>query len=168
MDRSIGMGKPITMNPKLSQYISQWRSALAGDAWIDETFAKKFELVNDDNAFQRPLPAVHSPAELVSHLVEWQLSIFSIWQGGLRTVTMESGLNWLDNPTLETRGWPALKQRFDDTQLQMMQFLTAQDDAWLQKIDAEGHTNEYYLQGIIDHNMYHLGQLGLVLAMLKK
>ncbi len=54
----------------------------------------------------------------------------------------------------------ALKQRFADTQQQMMQFLTARDEAFLQKIDAEGHTNEYYLQGIIDHNMYHLGQMG--------
>jgi uncharacterized damage-inducible protein DinB len=155
------------MNQQLTKYLGQWRSGLAGDAWIDETFEKKFGLVNEENAFRRPLPGVHSPAELISHLVEWQLSIFNIWQGGLRTVTMDSGLNWRDNPTLQTRGWPALKQRFGDTQAAMMQFLTAQDDAFLQKIDAEGHTNEYYLRGIIDHNMYHLGQMGLVLAMLK-
>jgi hypothetical protein len=98
--------------------------------------------------------------------VEWQLSIFNIWKGGERTVTMESGLNWLDNPILQTRGWTALKRRFEETQEKMMQFLLAQDDGFLEKTDSEGNTNKYYLEGIIDHNMYHLGQIGLVLRML--
>jgi uncharacterized damage-inducible protein DinB len=156
------------MNQELTMYRNQWQSGLSGESWIDETFAKKFEHMNEENAFRQPLPGVHSVAQLVSHLVEWQLSIFNIWKGGLRTVTMESGLNWLDSPTLQTRGWPALKMRFEETQEQMMQFLSAQDDGFLQKIDVEGHTNRFYLEGIIDHNMYHLGQIGLVLSMLKK
>jgi uncharacterized damage-inducible protein DinB len=154
------------MNQELTQYINKWKSTLSGSPWIDETFEKKLGLVNEENAFRQPLPGVHSVAQLVSHLVEWQLSIFNIWQGGLRTVTMESGLNWLDNSTLQPNGWAALKRRFEDTQERMMQFLSAQEDAFLQKIDVEGHTNQFYLEGIIDHNMYHLGQIGLVLAML--
>lgn len=156
------------MNQELSRYINQWRSGLAGDPWIDETFAKKFEMVNEESAFLQPLPGVHSVAQLVSHLVEWQLSIFNIWKGGRRTVTVESGLNWLENAALQTRGWAALKKRFEQVQDDMMQFLHAQGDDFLQKTDAEGHTNKYYLEGIIDHNMYHLGQIGLVLRLLKK
>ena len=153
------------MTQELTQYINQWRSGLVGEPWIDETFAKKFERVNEENAFLQPLPGVHSVAQLVSHLVEWQLSIFNIWKGGRRTVTMESGLNWLDNPALQTHGWAALKGRFTQVQEEMILFLSAQDDDFLEKIDAEGHTNKYYLEGIIDHNMYHLGQIGLVLSM---
>src|SRR5579872_3913840 len=154
------------MPQELIQYIHQWRAGLAGEPWIDETFAKKFEMVNEENAFLQPLHGVHSVGQLVSHLVEWQLSIFNIWKGGRRTVTMESGLNWLENAALQTGGWPALKNRFARTPEEMMQFLSAQDDAFLQKTDAEGHTNKYYLEGIIDHNMYHLGQIGLVLSLL--
>jgi uncharacterized damage-inducible protein DinB len=155
------------MNEELARYCNQWKSALGGEAWIDETFEKKFEVVNEENAFRQPLPGVHSVAQLVSHLVEWQISIFNIWKGGKRTVTMESALNWLDNATLQTKGWSALKDRFEETQEQMMQFLSAQDDGFLQKVDAEGHTNKYYLEGIIDHNLYHLGQIGLILSILK-
>jgi uncharacterized damage-inducible protein DinB len=155
------------MNRELTKYEAHWRSGISGEPWIDETFAKKLQLVNEGNAFRQPFPDMHSIAQLVSHLVEWQLSIFNIWKGGLRTVTMESGLNWLDNQTLQTRGWEALKRRFDETQQQMMQFLSAKDDQFLQNVDAEGHTNKFYLEGLIDHNMYHLGQIGLVLRLLK-
>lgn len=49
----------------------------------------------------------------------------------------------------------------------MIEFLSAQGDDFLEKIDAEGHTNKYYLEGIINHNRYHLGQIGLVLSLVK-
>jgi uncharacterized damage-inducible protein DinB len=155
------------MNQELTKYCDHWRAGLSGEPWIDETFTKKLQSIDDKNAFRQPIPGVHSIAQIISHLVEWQLSIFNIWKGGQRTVTMESGLNWLDDQTLQTRGWPALQRRFDETQEQMMQFLSTNDDDFLQNIDVEGHTNKFYLEGLIDHNMYHLGQIGLILRLLK-
>ena len=52
----------------------QLSEAIDGEPWIDETFSKKLSSLSEEQAFTRPLPSVHSVAELVSHLLEWRIS----------------------------------------------------------------------------------------------
>jgi uncharacterized damage-inducible protein DinB len=154
------------MNDTILNLIRQLAEFNDGEPWIDETFSKKLTGLTEAQAFTRPYPEVHSVAELVSHLLEWRLSVLSILKGGARTVTMDSPLNWKDNDMLRQEGWEMLKEKFYQSQQRLITFLTVQSDSWLHQTDREGHTYLYYAEGLVHHDMYHLGQMGLVIKMI--
>jgi uncharacterized damage-inducible protein DinB len=138
-----------------------------GEPWIDETFSKKLTGLTEEQAFTRPSPAIHSVAEIVSHLLEWRISVLSILKGGARTVTMDSPSNWKTNDMLRQEGWNVLKEKFYKSQQDIISFLDQQQDDYLLKVDGkENHSYLYYTEGLIHHDMYHLGQIGLVIKML--
>jgi uncharacterized damage-inducible protein DinB len=143
----------------------QLSEAIDGEPWIDETFSKKLSSLSEEQAFTRPLPSVHSVAELVSHLLEWRISVLSILEGGTRTITMDSPANWKDNDTLRREGWDILKENFYKSQQDIITFLGQQNDDYLEQVDKEQHSYLYYSEGLIHHDMYHLGQIGLVIKM---
>jgi uncharacterized damage-inducible protein DinB len=106
-------------------------------------------------------------AEIVSHLLEWRISVLSILKGGSRTLTMDSPANWKSNDILRQEGWSALKEKFYKSQQDVIDFLDQQKDDYLQQVDSkENHSYLYYTEGLIHHDMYHLGQIGLVIKML--
>ena len=155
------------MNNTIHNLISQLSEAIDGEPWIDETFSKKLSGIGEEQAFTRPLPSVHSVAELVSHLLEWRISVLSILKGGSRTITMDSPANWKDNDSLRQEGWDILKENFYKSQQDIITFLDQQNDDYLEQVDKkEQHSYLYYSEGLIHHDMYHLGQIGLVIKML--
>jgi len=144
----------------------QLSEVIDGEPWVDETFSKKLSGLTEEQAFTRPLPSVHSVAELVSHLLEWRISVLSILKGGSRTITMDSSANWKDNDSLRQEGWDILKEKFFKSQQDIIAFLDQQNDDYLEQVDKEQHSYLYYAEGLIHHDMYHLGQIGLVIKML--
>lgn len=154
---------------RLESYIAQLRDAIHGDLWIDETFAKKLEPLSAHTAFIQPVDGIHSVAQLVSHLYQWQVSVFNILQGLPRTISAEdSALDWIANETLSLQGWDALKAAFYNGREELLEYLRAQDDSFLLQTSPTGvHTNEYYILGLIHHDMYHMGQIGLVIRLMK-
>jgi len=155
-----------SMNNTIHNLTRQLSETMEGEPWIDETFSKKLSGLPESQIFTRPLPDVHSVAEIISHILEWRYSVLSILKGGSRTLTVASPSNWKDNETLRKEGWTALKEKLYKSQQDIITFLEQQDDNYLQQVDKEGHTYLYYVEGLIHHDMYHLGQIGLVIKML--
>jgi uncharacterized damage-inducible protein DinB len=152
----------------ISSYIRLLNKVTHGDNWLDETFDKKLNGITDEEAFKRPIKDLHSVAELVSHLLEWRLSVLNILKGGARTLSMESPANWRTNDELRQSGWPALKKRFYDSQEQLIKLLEQKDDAYLQQKSPKSEDlYEEYISGMVEHDLYHLGQLGIVIKFLK-
>ncbi|HSJ68754.1 MAG TPA: hypothetical protein VK921_13805 [Anditalea sp.] len=56
-------------NKLVQNIIKQLKDILDQDIWLDENFHKKWESISDRQAFERPLPEMHSVAELISHLI---------------------------------------------------------------------------------------------------
>jgi len=153
-------------NTTIHNLTRQLSDTMDGEPWIDETYSKKITTLTEEQAYTRPHPDVHSVAELVSHVLVWRYSVLSILKGSTRTITMDSPDNWKDNDTLRKEGWTELKEELYKSQQDIIAFLEQQDDDYLQKLDKEGHSYLYYAEGLIHHDMYHLGQIGLVIKML--
>ncbi len=166
---SIHFTQLATIMNRLESYIAQLRDAIHGDLWIDETFAKKLEPLSAHAAFIQPVDGIHSVAQLVSHLYQWQVSVCNILQGLPRTISAEdSTLDWIANETLSLQGWDALKAAFYNGREELLEYLRTQDDSFLLQTSPTGvHTNEYYILGLIHHDMYHMGQIGLVIRLMK-
>ncbi|MBA4168438.1 MAG: DinB family protein, partial [Chitinophagaceae bacterium] len=133
-------------NTATLHYIDQLRKAMDGDVWIDETFADKLDYINEGNAFIRPLPIVHSVAEVISHLLEWRISILSNLRGVTRTITSDSPANWRTNEELSPIGWQSLLAAFNKSQQEIIETLSDKEDPFLlQMAKNESHDLQYYV-----------------------
>lgn len=69
---------------------------------------------------------------------------------------------------LRTIGWTRLTSGLEESKLQLINALTHQNDDFLQTpfLDT-GYNFLYLMEGIIHHDVYHLGQIGITIKLLK-
>ncbi len=141
----------------------QFREIFNGAPWLDETFAKKIDNLSEEDAFRTPYN-LHSVAEIISHLLEWRKEIISRLEGNPRKMKFDSPENWITNETLKKHGFKSLWQDFEDSQQELYKMLQTHDDHFLSQ-PWSNVDNEYLLRGLLHHDIYHLGQIGLILRM---
>lgn len=156
----------------INNMIQQLKDIESADLWIDENFDKKLAEVNDMTSFERPLPDMHSIAELMSHLIEWRKEVLSRLNGNPRGLEMTDSANWRTNAELAKKGWKNMLQEFHSTQQSIIYFLEGKDDVFLSTPypyagPAFPHDYQYLVTGLIHHDLYHLGQMGITIKFLK-
>jgi uncharacterized damage-inducible protein DinB len=153
----------------IKDIIRQLKDAENGDLWLDENFEKKLAQVPEGQEFTRPLPGLHSVAELLSHLIVWRRINISRLKGQKVTMDVEDPANWKTNDQLRQQGWDALKKEFCQSQKDLIAMLDGKDDSYLRTISTHyENTYQYLLEGMIHHDMYHMGQLGITIKFLNK
>lgn len=153
----------------INDIIQQLKDLDNGDLWLDENFARKLEWIDETNAFMRPLPDLHSAAELLSHLVVWRRINIRRINGETIKMEIDDPNNWKTNGELLHNGWKALKEEFYKSKQEVIDLLNGKDDSYLNTITTHyGKDIKYLLQGLVHHDLYHLGQLGITIKYLKK
>jgi uncharacterized damage-inducible protein DinB len=139
-----------------------------GSRWFDQCFKEKIDRLSDSEALTRPIPQVHSVAEHISHIIEWRKECLLRFNGQ-RTDLMHSPNDWKDNIALGKIGWTNLKRLFYESTVTLINALQDQDDAYLEtKVLDTGYNFHYLIEGIIQHDLYHLGQIGITIKLLNQ
>jgi uncharacterized damage-inducible protein DinB len=154
-------------NEKIQALIRQLKDVTGGDLWIDENFRKKIDHISEKEAFTRPHPQVHSVAENISHLIVWRKEIMHRFNRIQSGFDAEGPANWRTNEELIEKGWKELKQEFYIGQENIISFLDAKEDSFLDELHPNGYTFQYLADGLIHHDIYHLGQIGITVKLLQ-
>lgn len=153
------------MQVLINSYIENFRILHEGDPWLDETFTKKLDGISEDLVFERP-HGLLSAAEEIWHLLIWRRVNIRRLNG--ETVPFESVENWKSVSELRKMGWAALWKAFNDSLEELISWLEDKDDSFLTNTyPPTGYTYKYYMDGLVHHDAYHMGQIGLVLKLLK-
>jgi uncharacterized damage-inducible protein DinB len=148
---------------KVKDYVRQLEQLYHGGSWQAESFVEKLKDVDEGQAFTEPVPGVHSIAEIVWHCIYWRTVLIRRLEGNQNYREETVGeQNFLPVQELKKRGWAALKQALEETQATLMRHLRANNDSFLTNEYQSGYTYDYHFEGIIQHDVYHLGQIGLV------
>ncbi|HTE25054.1 DinB family protein [Flavitalea sp.] len=154
-------------NTLIKRYIFQLQQTYYGGSWVNEDMEKKLKLVNEETAWIKPHGYVHSIAEVTSHILEWRKELIERLQFGRHArLTMDSPNNWISNGQLKKNGWAYLKKQLDDTQSELIALLEKKDDSFLESKWSGNLNYEWLLVGLLEHDMYHLGQIGLIYKMI--
>ncbi|HWA34604.1 MAG TPA: DinB family protein [Cyclobacteriaceae bacterium] len=138
-----------------------------GSLWFDQSFRDKLGTLSDHDAFARPIPEVHSVAEHVSHMLEWRKECILRFKG-LKRELMNSPEDWKDNEELKNLGWQNLRQALYDSRADLVDLFKNQDDEFLKTRFQDTEYNFHYLiEGILQHDLYHLGQIGVTIKLLR-
>lgn len=139
-----------------------------GSLWFDQFFKDKIDKLTDAEAFERPIPMVHSVAEHISHILEWRKECLLRFKGE-RTDLMNSPDDWKDDIELKKIGWTGLKSLFFESTETLINAIKNQQDTYLETKFLDTDYNFHYLvEGIIQHDLYHLGQIGITIKLLNK
>lgn len=156
-------------NKLIKNTVQQLMDNQDGNNWLDENFKKKLENVNVENAFVKPIPEVHSIAELVGHILTWRVEGIKKLQGFKSNVTEQSPENWRSNEELKEIGWERLKTDLFNSQIELIDLMGDKSDNYLESNDyVPGYSYKYLVEGLIHHDIYHLGQIGITLKLLNK
>lgn len=161
------------MNYLIRHIIEQLEEVHHGKLWIGSTFDSKLNQVDETLVFLRPIENLHSIAEIISHLTFWRQETNLKIRTGIGSKTDDSEGNWLDNDQLQTVGWAHIKSAYDKSLVELIDLLKSKDDAFLSQTyydpDFKGHYEyKFVINGMLHHDIYHLGQLGIILKYLKK
>jgi len=152
---------------KINYYIRQFEQVYKGGSWQGESFLEKLSGMDEEVAFRQPMPGVHSVAEVVWHCIYWRTTLQKRIEGDAtyRDRTYEQ-LNFLSWNELKLKGWATLKQELDDSQNVLLTLLDQKRDNFLSTLYQPDHAFEHLVEGIVQHDVYHLGQIGLIKKMI--
>ncbi|MBC8753143.1 DinB family protein [Kordia sp. YSTF-M3] len=161
------------MNHIIQHTIRQLQEVQTGKPWIGSTYSRKLNEIDAALVFTRPLKNLHSVAEIISHLTLWRNECILKIKTGEGSKTDDCKENWLDNDELKAIGWDTLKFNYDNSLTQLIDVLKQKDDQFLSEkyydTDFKGYYEYHFvINGMLHHDLYHLGQLGLIIKYLKE
>jgi len=159
-------------NNVLNQLVKQLDALQSGDLWMGQNFTEKFSQITEDEVFLRPKDSVHSVVQIIAHLTAWKKDALLKIRDGKGLLIDTNNENWPENGTLKVLGWHRVKTEFQEVQKELVSTLSRLDDQFLaKKYYDQDYKKEcsfvYLLEGLIHHDLYHLGQIGLVISMIK-
>lgn len=137
------------------------RRTFDGAAWHGPSAMDTFRKVSLSQLGNR-IGNSHSLIELVEHMTAWRRFAIEKLRGNT-TYDVDETANF---PKIEANeeSWMITLQQFEDSQLQLLEQLEQLDDSRLEQI-VEGRNYSYsvLLHGLIHHDIYHLGQIVILM-----
>ncbi len=147
-------------NPKLNLYTAQFASMYNGHPWYGDSICQILENVTPAKAYWRPTRDAHSIAQLVSHMMYWRHTLIKRLDGDINyKPSMKSDDNWKSNGQLKKLGWKSLRKSLDESQTKLLNLLAKQNDTLLKKKYSEKASFLDLINGILQHDLYHTGQI---------
>jgi uncharacterized damage-inducible protein DinB len=141
---------------------SQLKRAQEGQAWHGPSLRELLDGVTAQQAAARPIPNAHSIWELVNHVIAWE-------QIALRRLNGEALAEIPDDmnfPPVKDTGeevWQATLTALAASNRALRDGIKQIDDAKLEATVPEAPYSYYVLlHGVIQHDLYHAGQIALL------
>jgi uncharacterized damage-inducible protein DinB len=134
-----------------------------GEPWFGESLQTKLKTVTEETAYRQPVNNKHSIAEILSHMEFWRKSFIKQLKGeDASSFSGQSPDNWPDVGALKKQGWKKQVASFEETHNQLVSLLNKVNG---KPLNDELVTN---LSGMVDHDVYHMGQIGIVKSLVNK
>jgi uncharacterized damage-inducible protein DinB len=144
----------------LDRIRDQLKRSLWGDAWHGPALLELLDGVDLAAATARPIAAAHTIAELVPHITTW-IDVARRRIGGDWSPVADEE-NFPPAATTD-REWANAVTELQAAVVRMDQMLERADAAVLERVSPDGrYTVGVMLDGVIQHNLYHAGQIALL------
>ena len=153
-------------NDELLRIIDLLNTTYEGEeAWHGPSLAEVMRDVTPDMASLRISPNTHSIAELLFHMTSWRIFCVKKMQGDEQFDILTPEKNFGQLPEkIDDFEWEALQMELSLSQEELINELDKRDeDEFLEDI-VPGRDYTYYdlLHGIINHDIYHAGQVQIL------
>ncbi len=139
----------------------QLRRSFEGPAWHGPSIKELVAGVTAEQATAKPLADAHSIWEIVLHIVAWEEAARRRLAGERAELSTEE--DWPPVPDTSEAAWRETLEVMEQNHLRLRGALAGLDDSRLPEPVVDGMSSVYgTLHGVIQHNLYHAGQIALL------
>lgn len=153
------------MNKEIQSIIRRIENINSGEPWFGRAVYIILEEVDAKKAYTKPDNTEHSMIEILYHMITWAgFTLKRIERDDDMDLAAFEKMDWrIIDP--KTHTWKKGLTEFKSIHKKIIQLLNKKDDAFLKEIvDYRNYNFRFLLNGMMEHNIYHLGQI----AYLKK
>lgn len=157
------------MKTNLLYYVRLLQNNYNGSPWYGESLREKLDRIGEEEAFAVPIAGMHSIAQQVAHLLAWRRLLAERIKGNNHfQIQIDSSRDWPPHELLRRKGWPKLLEELEANQMELIRLLEAENDTLLERPLPDGkHNFRLLIDGILQHDVYHNGQIGQTIRLLK-
>ena len=156
------------MNKEIQVISKTLRESLEGEPWYGRSVYSLLDEIDPSIVYEKPNNNSHSPADLLYHMITWAEFTQKRLEKDIET----------DMPFFESQDWRAIDpaihtwekglKQFKEIHKAIIQLLSKADDGILNEmVDYRKYDFRYLLNGLIQHNIYHIGQIAYVKKMMQ-
>ncbi len=143
---------------EIERILDQLNRSWGGPSWTGVDIQPLLDGISEEHARAHPLPNAHSILELAAHMTTWMNAVADRLGGETRELTPEE--DWRDVTQLT---WPAAITEMENAQSHLCDVIARlSSDDLDKKVAGRKYTIYVMLHGVIQHNLYHAGQIGLL------
>ena len=154
----------------LEQFISEIKAFYEGQPWYGSSFKKIIGDISAKEALAVPGNG-QSIVRLLCHMNKWRRSLTVRLQGNTEFRASDTDPdNWPPLNSLNEEVWEKAKDEFDQLQEILIEELGKREDAFLETPfipEKEKYIYRYLITGVIQHDIYHLGQISTLKQLLR-
>ena len=148
------------MRTEIDHIITRFETMLHKEPWFGRSADELLGEVNPEKVFEKPGNNQHSLADLIWHMVTWAQF----------TLNRIEKIKDKENPDEDWRkidpavhGWMMGVTEFKNIHQKILGHLRQHNDEWLnEKVDYRKYNFRFLLEGLLQHDIYHLGQVAYV------
>lgn len=139
-----------------------------GNPWFGNNFKNIISDITPAEALAEP-PNGHSIARLLWHMVKWRIALTERLLGNLAfRADVSDADNWRENETLDAESWEAAKRQYESLQTVIVTELGRRTDGFFDEEFLPGKKFGWLATGVVQHDIYHLGQIAMVKSLVRK
>jgi len=150
------------MRVQIDNLIDQYDGIFWGKPWYGDGVIEKLEKMDSELIAIVPMGKLHSVVQLVRHMTAWKRYLIEKMDGNDNyRIVADSEVEWPTQTSPET--WLAVVNELKETHRLLIRELKQKTDDWLSTINpGTEHTFKFLVQGLIHHDVYHIGQIGII------
>lgn len=152
---------------EVARILDQMRRVWDGDAWHGPTVSVLLADVSSQEADARPIAGVHSIGDVVFHMAFWK-DIARRRVGGEHVIPPDAE-SWPTHRIASEAEWNERRALLQTRQRELDETVAALSDDRLAAAIAGKNYNLYVLlHGILQHDIYHAGQIAVLKRAIRK
>jgi uncharacterized damage-inducible protein DinB len=149
-------------------YRSVYEGDEHGEAWHGRALKPLLKDVTPEQASREPKVGSHSILQLVLHLAYWEEVVLRRFNGEVVEAPLNTPDDWPQNRAVSATEWRAVLDRLERSHVSLRNAMAeCSDEKLTAKVRNRTHNNYTLLHGMINHCVYHSGQIALVKSTLR-
>ena len=158
------------MNREILLIAEQLKDAYDGEPWFGRSLNEILNEIDTEIIFEKP-EGQHSIVELLWHMITWkEFTISRLRNDENKPVKYFEENDWRELGHSDKTLWQQGLQRFSKLHNELLEVVIRQqkDEILSQRVNDRKYDFRKLLNGIVQHDIYHLGQIAYIKKMLQK
>lgn len=155
------------MKKETQSIIQNLENTLSGEPWFGRSVYDLLKDTDETKVYDKPGGTEHSLIEILYHMITWaSFTLKRIEKDDTQDMAVFEKMDWRKIDP-KKHSWKKGLVEFKDIHKKIITLLKKKDDTFLKEIvDYRKYNYRFLLNGMIEHNIYHLGQIAYLNKML--